>query len=92
MFCNLLGQIEFSLMYCLWSFTLSSKYAAGLDLVLVNCGHRLCDLNQENLFLEILETGKFKISVSTNSVPSSLKMRKEKSAKLAGKRKVSTFF
>ena len=64
MFCNLLGQIEFSLMYCLWSFTLSSKYAAGLDLVLVNCGHRLCDLNQENLFLEILETGKFLIRVS----------------------------
>lgn len=91
-FCNLLGQIESGLVYYLCSFTLSSKYAAGLDPLLVNCGHRLCGLNQENLFLEILETGKFKISVLTGSVPSSLKMRKDKGAKLAGKRKVSTFF
>lgn len=76
MFCNLLGQIESGLVYCLCSFTLSSKYADGLDPLLVNCGHRLCGLNQENVFLEILETGKFKISVLTDSVPSSLKNEK----------------
>ena len=92
MFCNLLGQIESGLVYCLCSFTLSSKYAASLDLVLASCGHRLCGLNQANLFLEILETVEFKISVLTDSVPSSLKMRKEKGAKLAGKREVSAFF
>ena len=92
MFCNLLGQIESGLVYCLCSFTLSSKYAASLDLVLASCGHRLCGLNQANLFLEILETAEFKISVLTDSVPSSLKMRKEKGAKLAGKREVSAFF
>ena len=91
-FCNLLGQIESGLVYCLCSFTLSSKYTASLDLVLVSCGHRLCGLNQANLLLEILEIAEFKVSVLTDSVPSSLKMRKEKGAKLAGKREVSTFF
>ena len=91
-FCNLLGQIESGLVYCLCSFTLSSKYAASLDLVLASCGHWLCGLNQANLFLEILETAEFKISVLCDSVPSSLKMRKEKGAKLAEKREVSAFF
>ena len=91
-FCNLLGQIESGLVYCLCSFTLSSKYEASLDLVLASCGHRLCGLNQANLFLEILETAEFKISVLTDSVPSSLKNEKGERCKIGRKKRSFSFF